>query len=126
MKKAFKVLLFGVLGILLAVGAFLAYVAATGIPKYAPGNLQMKVEITPEKVARGKKFAGLLCATCHMDPTTRKLTGKRMVDAPPEFGMIFSKNITKDPSAGIGSWTDGQIIYLLRTGIDRTGQYLPP
>jgi len=126
MKKALKVLLFGVLGIILAVGAFLIYVAATGIPKYAPGKLQVKVEVTPEKVARGRKYAGLLCATCHMDPTTRRLTGKRMADAPPEFGLIFSKNITKDPTAGIGTWTDGEIVYLLRTGIDRQGQYIPP
>jgi cytochrome c2 len=126
MKKALKVLLWGVLVAVLAIGGFLLYVAATGIPRYAPGHLQVRVEVTPEKVARGRKFASLLCASCHMDPTTRKLTGKRLADAPPEFGLIFSKNITKDPSAGIGSWTDGELIYFLRTGVDRTGQYVPP
>jgi len=126
MRKPLKVLLFAALGAVLAVGAFLLYVAMTGIPRYAPGKVQVKVEVTPDKVARGKKFAGLLCASCHMDPTTRRLTGKRMADSPPEFGLVFSKNITRDSTAGIGSWTDGELIYFLRTGVDRTGQYVPP
>ncbi len=88
--------------------------------------MEIKVEVTPEKVARGRKYAGMLCATCHMDPTTRKLTGKRLADVPPEFGLVFSKNITQDKDKGIGSWTDGELIYFLRTGIDRHGQYVPP
>lgn len=126
MKKALKVLGLGALVIVLAVGGFALYIGMAGIPRYAPGRLQVKVEVTPEKVARGRKFAGMQCATCHMDPTTHKLTGKRMADAPPEFGLLFSKNITRDPARGIGSWTDGELIYFLRTGIDRAGQYVPP
>jgi cytochrome c2 len=126
MKRALKILGLGVLVAVLAVGAFAAYVARTGIPRYEPGRLQIKVEVTPEKVARGRKFAGMLCASCHMDPTTRKLTGKRMADSPPEFGLVFSRNITQDRDKGIGSWTDGELIYFLRTGIDRSGQYVPP
>src|SRR5574341_1876637 len=126
MNKALKVLGIVVLGLGVAAAAFAGYVAATGIPRYAPGHLLIKVEVTPEKVARGRKYAGLLCAGCHMDPTTRKLTGKRMVDVPTEFGVAYSKNITGHPVKGIGSWTDGEILYLLRTGIDRGGQYIPP
>ncbi len=49
-----------------------------------------------------------------------------MLDAPAEFGIIHSKNITQDKQYGIGNWTDGEIIYLLRTGIKRDGQYSPP
>ncbi|MGH9365731.1 MAG: c-type cytochrome [Thermoanaerobaculia bacterium] len=126
MKKALKFLGLGVLVLVVAAGAFAAYVAITGIPKYAPGHVQMNVEVTPERVERGRKFAGMLCATCHMDPTTRKLTGKRMADVPPEFGVVYSRNITRDPVKGIGSWTDGELVYLLRTGIHRSGQYVPP
>ena len=47
----------------------------------------------------------MLCAGCHLDPVTQKLTGKQMVDAPHEFGRIFSKNITRHPTKGIGGWT---------------------
>jgi mono/diheme cytochrome c family protein len=109
-----------------AAGVFLAYIAVMGIPKYSPGRIERKVEITPEKVERGRKFANLTCISCHQNPTTGKPTGKQLVDAPRQFGIIFSQNITKDPVHGIGSWTDGELIYLLRTGIHRTGQYVPP
>ena len=40
--------------------------------------------------------------------------------------FIYSANITKHPTQGIGSWTDGEIAYLLRTGIRRDGRYTPP
>jgi cytochrome c2 len=126
MKKVLKIFGWLILVVLLLAGGFLTKVAITGIPKYAPGKIELKVEVTPERVARGKRYAQTLCSTCHMDPTTRKLTGKLMVDAPKEFGPIYSKNITKHPDKGIGAWTDGELAYLLRTGIRRDGQYLPP
>jgi mono/diheme cytochrome c family protein len=116
-----------VLGLaVVAVGGFLAYVQVDGIPKFAPGKIDLKVEVTPERVARGKHFASTLCAECHMNPTTRQLTGKVLLEAPPEFGKIVSKNITQHPEKGIGSWTDGELAYLIRTGIRKDGQYIPP
>lgn len=125
--KRFLKIVGGLIALVVVVfGAFAAYVAWDGIPTYPTGNVQTKVEITPEKVARGKKYATLLCASCHMDPTTRQLTGKRLADLPAEFGVAYSKNITQDPVKGIGSWTDGELIYLLRTGVTRTGAYTPP
>jgi hypothetical protein len=126
MKKVLKV--FGLIIALAAVGVggFLGWVQFTGIPKYQPGRVNMKVEVTAERVARGKHFVSMLCASCHLNPTTRQLTGKVMSDAPPEFGKIVSKNITQHPVKGIGGWTDGELAYLIRTGVSRDGQYLPP
>jgi mono/diheme cytochrome c family protein len=126
MRKLLRILGYAIALIVLAVGGFLAYVALTGIPKYPPGSIDRKVEVTKERVERGRKIASLSCFNCHENATTKKLTGKRLDDAPKEFGPIYSKNITKDPAHGIGTWTDGELIYLLRTGIDRKGQYLPP
>jgi cytochrome c2 len=126
MRKVLRFLGLLLLLVVVAAGAFAAYVAITGIPKYPPGRIERKVEITPEKVERGRKFANLTCISCHQDPTTGKLTGKQLVDAPRQFGVIFSKNITQDPVHGIGPWTDGELVYFLRTGIHRTGQYVPP
>jgi mono/diheme cytochrome c family protein len=126
MRKLLRIVGYILALIVVAVGAFLAYVAITGIPKYPPGKVERRVEVTPEKVARGRKIASLSCFNCHQNPTTGKLTGKQIADAPKQFGPIFSKNITKDPTHGIGTWTDGELIYLLRTGVDRHGQYLPP
>ena len=38
-----------------AVASYAAYVAIRGIPSYAPGNVQLKVEPTPDRLARGEK-----------------------------------------------------------------------
>ena len=114
------------LAVVVAAAALVAYVAISGVPKYPPGRIERRVEITPEKLERGRKFASLSCVNCHEEPTTGKLTGKRLLDVPTQFGVVFSKNITKDPVHGIGAWTDGELIYFLRTGIHRTGQYVPP
>jgi len=68
----------------------------------------------------------MLCAACHLDTAIGALTGKRMPDLPPRFGESWSLNVTADPVKGIGSWTDGEIAYLLRTGVARDGRYTPP
>jgi mono/diheme cytochrome c family protein len=125
-KRALKVIA-ALLGLLIAaVGGFLLFVQIDGIPKYPVEKIDVKVESTPERVARGAKLATLLCATCHLNPTTGALTGKRMLDAPKEFGEIFSRNITQHPDKGIGKWSDADIVYLLRTGVRPDGQYYPP
>ena len=68
----------------------------------------------------------LLCAGCHLDNDTGTLAGKHMIDLPAQFGSAHSANITRDPETGIGTYTDGELAYLLRTGITRDGRYTPP
>ena len=126
MRKALKGLGYLVFVAIILIGVLGAYVAITGIPSYTPGNVKLKVKTSAEKVERGRKYASMLCVGCHLDPSTGKLTGKRLADLPTVFGTAFSKNITRDPVYGIGSWTDGELAYLLRTGITRTGRYAPP
>jgi hypothetical protein len=126
MKKAFKYL-FIVLGIIILIGLTgFVFIEIRGIPTYEVKKIDYKVHITPERVERGKKLMLLLCANCHRDQATGKLTGERMMEAPHEFGQIFSQNITQDKTYGIGEWTDGELLYLLRTGIKRDGKYSPP
>jgi mono/diheme cytochrome c family protein len=126
MKKWLKRIGKVLLALVAAIGAYLGYVAIVGIPHYAPIKVDLKVESTPERVARGRRFATILCAECHKDPTTGKLTGKHLADGPDAFGVIVSANITRDPNFGIGTWTDGELAALFRTGITRDGRYLPP
>ncbi len=126
MKKTFKAVAWFLGALVLLLGAAALYMQVSGLPVYPKPTLQLKVEVTPERVARGNRLAQMLCVSCHFDPTTRVLSGKRMVEAPPEFGVIYAANITKHPTRGIASWTDGEIAYLLRTGIRRDGRYVPP
>jgi hypothetical protein len=116
-----------VLGIsVLLVGAAALLISTRGIPTYETKKIDYQLVSTPQSITRGKKLTLILCAYCHLNRENGKLTGSRMREAPLEFGTIFSKNITQDKKYGIGSWTDGELVYLLRTGIGRDGQYIPP
>lgn len=126
MKKFLRFLIISLGIIVLIIISAVSFVYFSGIPHYEVKKIDLKVESTPERVERGKKLALILCANCHKNSTTGKLTGEQMLDAPLEFGPVFSQNITQDKEWGIGNWTDGEIYYLLRTGIKRDGQYAPP
>ena len=121
-----KIIGLGVGLIVSLVGLFLLYIQLTGIPSYPVPKIEYVAEVTPKRLERGKKLASMLCAGCHMNTSTGKLTGKHMGDAPNDFGMIYAPNITQDNEHGIGGWTDAQIMYLLRTGIKPNGDYAPP
>jgi mono/diheme cytochrome c family protein len=125
--KRFMRLVGALVGLIVAVaGGLLLFVQIDGIPKYAVEKIDVRIEATPERLARGAKLASLLCAGCHANPTTGQFTGKHMTDVPKEFGEIFSRNITQHPDKGIGKWSDADIVYLLRTGVRPDGQYYPP
>lgn len=125
MKKFFKALLIIIILIIVAVGIFASYIALRTIPKYAVKKVSIKVDVTPERVRRGTKLASMLCRNCHYNDATNKFSGRELTEAP-QFGKIYSANITQHPDVGIGKWSDGDIIYLLRTGLKPNGQYIPP
>lgn len=126
MKKILKILgiLLGAIVVLALLG--FVYINSSGIPKYPVDIPKYTAKASPEALARGEKLVSMLCAGCHLNKESGNLVGHQMLDAPPEFGTIYSANITADPTYGIGEWTDGEILYLLRTGIKRDGQYAPP
>ena len=126
MKKTFKFLGKLLLVLLVLIVCAGLYIQIKGIPSYKTEEIKFVVHSTPETIARGEKLAKVLCANCHLNEETGQLTGKFMRDAPEEFGTIYSANITNDKTHGIGNWTDGEIVYLLRTGIKRDGKYAPP
>ena len=127
MKKLLKII--GLLLLIVAIGAaaFATFISIRGVPKFEANVPQVpNIVSTPERVERGAKIASMLCQNCHMDLEKNALSGKHMMEIP-EFGMINSRNITNDPEFGIGKWTDSELIYFIRTGINpHTGQYVPP
>src|SRR5687767_5851335 len=99
-----KVIVLVLLAVVLVVVGTVGYIAIADLPHFDPPTLSLTVESTPERVQRGRQIALMLCAGCHRDPNTGALTGRIMSDAPPEFGTIYSRNITQDKEVGIGSW----------------------
>lgn len=124
MKKIFRVLLYLIVAAVIAIIGVVSYISVNGIPTYATEQVKLQVEITPEKVAQGAKIAAVQCVVCHRGSDS-KLSGKKMTEIPPEFGTIYSANITQSKTNGIGNWTDGEIYYLLRTGVKPDGQFIP-
>jgi hypothetical protein len=125
MKKVFRYLGITILVIIVLVGLLATVIAVRGIPSYKAEKIELKVTPTPQRIAQGQRLATMLCRNCHFDGNTGRFTGHRMDDIP-QFGTIYSRNITSDKQHGIGNWTDGQLAYLLRTGLKPDGTYLPP
>ncbi len=124
--KLLKILgaLVGLLVLFVIAGA--SYISVRGIPSYEPGNIEYQATTSPEIILRGKKLTRMLCYGCHGNNETGIMSGRRMTDAPAEFGTIYIPNITQDPNSKMAGYTDGELLYLLRTGIKRDGGYAPP
>jgi mono/diheme cytochrome c family protein len=125
MKKALKIIgiILGVFVLLLAIGA--ATIHLGGIPSYEVKAPELKVVPDSALVAEGKRLATMVCNQCHL-AQSGKLEGQYMADMPPQFGKVWSANITKHPEYGTGRYSDGELAYLLRTGIKRDGNFAPP
>ena len=83
---------------------------------------QLKVEATPEKIARGKGLVDGFCSACHTKDET--LTGGRDIgeDFPIPVGSFVSSNLT--PAGPLKHWSDGEIFRAIRNGIDADGRWL--
>lgn len=132
--------------VLKAVGLVVGGIACVGVagasymlmrkPVVAP-PLDIKVELTPERIARGKYIFTLSdCNGCHSGRDFSRFGGPPVEgrigwgnEFPKELGMpgrIASANITPDRETGIGAWTDGEKIRAIREGISRDGTPLFP
>ena len=126
MKKVLKFLGYALLVLVLAVGAFAAYVQLSPIPRYPVPEVAFTADRTPERVERGGRIVRTTCAMCHADPTSGVLTGRLMAEQDSAVGPTYIKNITGHPVKGIGAWSDAEIAYLIRTGVRRDGQMTRP
>ena len=126
MKRFLKIL-----GILVGVIVLLIIIAGLtinfrGIPYYDTQDVKLKVEMDSASVANGEKLAALVCINCHKGKNTNVLEGNIIADLDPSFGKAWAPNITSHPEKGLGKYSDGEIAFLLRTGIKNNGQYAPP
>jgi mono/diheme cytochrome c family protein len=111
-------------------GIALAYLFLA-LPKVsAPATV--KVAATPEKIARGEYLARHVagCVVCHGTRDWSRFSGpaqpgteggSRVFDI--GIASLHASNITP---AGIGSWTDGELIRAITEGVSRDGRPLFP
>lgn len=124
MKKVLKVLGIGIGVIVLLIGIAALYNSTAALPTYAVEVPDVQVELDSTRIARGAKIVKGTCTFCHEGKGDR-LDGRLMLDDP-GFGTIYSSNITQDPDAGIGSYSDGELVRLFRTGIKKNNQMVVP
>lgn len=136
MNSKLKTTLYIVLPLAFAASGGVTYLAARK-PATAPAST-IRVEITPERVARGKYiFENLAdCAGCHSPRDMAKYTAPPIegrigagFEFPRELGMpgrVVAPNLTPDPETGLGKWTDGEKLRAIREGVSRDGRALFP
>lgn len=123
MKRILKIAGKFFLGLIILLLIFAAFVQFSPKKIYSVNSPDLKVIPDSIKIEEGARIASMLCASCHRS-SDGKLGGALMEDG--MFGVIYSANITQDPTYGIANYTDGELAYLLRTGINRKGEYTPP
>jgi cytochrome c553 len=87
-------------------------------------EIDYPVTTNAAQLKEGKKLVVSICGSCHYDQATGKLTGKQMHDLPGISGKVYSRNITQDSAKGIAGYSNGQLAYLIRTGIARDGRLM--
>ncbi len=123
-----------IVGLVVCAGAFISIKG----PSIKPPSTE-KVEVTPERLARGKYLVEnvTVCFNCHAErdwtrvgapiiPGTEGAPGLCAKEEEGSPGTFCPTNITPHPEAGIGAWTDGELIRAIREGISRNGQPLAP
>ena len=85
------------------------------------------------QVTRGLYLARIMdCGGCHTPgsltgrPDPDRLLGGSDVGFQFPGGVVYPPNLTPDPSAGLGRWTDDEIIRAVRQGVGRDGRALVP
>ncbi len=130
MKKFLKIL--GILAIFIViVGVGITIYMKNAFPK-VDSPPEMKVEVSTERVARGKYLANhvMVCIDCHSTRDWSKFSGPIVPGTEGKGGDIFdesmgfpgtfyAKNITP---YGIGNWKDGEIYRAITTGVNKDGE----
>jgi mono/diheme cytochrome c family protein len=106
-------------------------------PKVAPAKA-MQATTDPEVIARGEYLTRhvYVCTGCH-SPIHDDLPGEPLYEDKLAWGRDFGEmpgfpghiraaNLTNDKSAGIGAWSDGEVVRAMREGVDRDGRALFP
>lgn len=132
MKKVVKVIGYGLMAIIIAI-AGLAFYVKSFLPNVGSAP-ELKVEITPDKMERGKYLANhvMLCMDCHSTRDWSLFSGPMISGTEGKGGETFDQklgfpgkyvapNITP---YSLQNWTDGEIFRAITTGVSKDGRAL--
>jgi len=124
MKKVFKWLGYTLLSIVALLLCAVAYIHLAPMPTYEVKAPTLNIEADSARLAEGRHIVLTDCAHCHRS-TDGKVGGDLWVNDA-VIGKLWTANITQHPTAGIKDYTNGELAYLLRTGIKRDGHFAGP
>ena len=128
MKKVLRVVGISIAVVVLAIFGLGAFINFKAYPTFEEVTIpDLTVEITPERLAHGKKLVHANCAGCHKSKNNVfEGTYFDDIDAEKAFGVIYTSNITQHPEHGIGQYSDGELYRLLRTGVMKNNELALP
>ena len=134
MKKTGKIIIYIALALIIFIGSALSYVKFA-LPDVGDAP-QLKVDLTPERIERGKYLAMhvTVCIDCHSTRDWSKFSGpideKSIGTGGEKFdqaaglpGTIYSANITPH---NLKNWTDGELFRAITTGVKKDGSAIFP
>jgi mono/diheme cytochrome c family protein len=109
-------------GIVLTGVVLLGFYRLNVAPYQYPAQ-NIKVEMTPQQLARGEKLANI-CLDCHTSTGQFPLDGSKdnLLAGDLPLGELYATNLTR--GGPLKDWTDAEIIRAMREGVNRQGQPL--
>lgn len=131
LRRIVRIVLYLVVVLVLAAAAGLAYMFLA-LPRAASAET-FKAPDTPERIARGQYLSRHVagCSDCHgkrdwtkySAPQMREFEGHGGTNFPIGVGTMIAPNLTP---AKLGSWTDGEILRAMISGVSKDGSPLFP
>lgn len=112
------------LTVILAFLFIAAYIEFVPLPTYKPSKkINYEWKVKDVSLQEGRKLAIGICMKCHYSYTSETLAGRQHGN-PARLGSFWSGNITQDTTYGIGKWTEDELFYFLKTGVNNKGKYI--
>jgi mono/diheme cytochrome c family protein len=129
----FKKIILGVLTLFIIIlGGFFIFVQMNWDRKYNIPYPNLQVSSDPDVIERGKYLVlgPAHCSNCHVSSVKEFIAADAGENIPlmggvefpfPPLGVMYAKNLTPDPTTGIGRYSDGQLFRMMRHAVKPDG-----
>ncbi len=125
MKRFWKIAGYTVGAILSVLLILILVISLSSVPHYEEiGIPDLQLNASMEEIAHGKELVYMNCMDCHFNQESGLMSGQFFGETP--LGTAYTSNITRDPIHGIGSYSEGELYRLLRTGVKKNDELALP